>query len=101
VSCLIFTTLLFFVVTFYFAVVLVESNLAETTQQIETLIIDFNKGLFNSKASLVSNAFQCFINDININTILIEAVANGRIKQRPAQMQQRNTYHIWQDVLHN
>lgn len=67
----------------------------------ETQIIEFNKGLFNSKASLVSNAFQCFINDININTILIEALADGRIKQRSSQMHQRNTYHIWQDVLHN
>ncbi len=40
----------------------------------------YNKSLFTSKANIVSNAFQSFINDVNLVTITIEMLANEELK---------------------
>jgi len=71
-------------------------NLQTTNYTSDTLTqqqLVFNKSLFNSKGSQISNLFQCFFTDLQLTKRMIQNLSANLLNQKPSQPTERDWYY--------
>jgi preprotein translocase subunit SecY len=71
------------------------------TDEIRQLKLANTESLFKSKAIQVGNIFQSFLNDLDLNKVMIQDFTTDRLVQSPPEPVQRDYYLQWFEVLNN
>ena len=72
-----------------------------TQEKINELQLEYNLSLFRSKASQISNLFQCFFTDLEMSKRLVQDFNNNTLLQIPQAPTDRSWFEMWFDVLAN